>query len=153
MIESNRPRGYYFEEFEIGYVIESASRTITETDIVMFAALSGDYNQLHTDAEFAKGTIFGERVAHGLLGLSVASGLAQRLGFIEGTIQAFREMSWKFRGAILIGDTIRAQFTVREKKEMRRVGGGIVLLDVAVLNQRDEVVQKGVWKALISSAP
>ncbi len=153
MIESNRPRGYYFEEFEIGYVIESTSRTITETDIVMFAALSGDYNQLHTDAEFAKGTIFGERVAHGLLGLSIASGLAQRLGFIEGTIQAFREMSWKFRGAILIGDTIRAQFTVHEKKEMRRVGGGIVLLDVAVLNQRDEVVQKGTWKALISSAP
>ncbi len=153
MIESNRPRGYYFEEFEIGDTVESASRTITETDIVLFAGLSGDYNQLHTDAEFAKGTLFGERVAHGLLGLSVASGLAQRLGFIEGTAQAFRELSWKFRGPILIGDTIRARFKVREKKEIRRVGGGMVMFDAAVLNQRDEVVQKGIWKVIIAGAP
>jgi len=153
MIESTLPRGSYFEEFEIGDTVESASRTITETDIVIFAGLSGDYNQLHTDAEFAKGTLFGERVAHGLLGLSVASGLAQRLGFIEGTAQAFRELSWKFRGPILIGDTIRARFKVREKKEMPRLGGGLVMFDATVLNQRDEVVLKGVWKILIVSAP
>ncbi len=153
MIESTRPRGSYFEEFEIGDTVESASRTITETDIVLFAGLSGDYNQLHTDAEFAKGTLFGERIAHGLLGLSVASGLAQRLGFIEGTAQAFRELSWKFRGPILIGDTIRARFKVREKKELARLGGGMIMFDAAVLNQRDEVVQKGIWKVLIASAP
>lgn len=153
MIESTRPRGCYFEEFEIGDTVESASRTITETDIVIFAGLSGDYNQLHTDAEFAKETLFGERVAHGLLGLSIASGLAQRLGFIEGTAQAFRELGWKFRGPILIGDTIRARFTVREKKEMRRLDGGLVSFDAAVLNQRDEVIQKGTWKLLVKSAP
>jgi acyl dehydratase len=153
MTEPTHPRGNYFEEFEIGDTVESANRTITETDIVIFAGLSGDYNQLHTDAEFAKGTIFGERVAHGLLGLSVASGLAQRLGFIEGTAQAFRELTWKFRGPILIGDTIRARFKVREKKEMPRLGGGLVVFDASVLNQRDEVVQKGVWKVLIESAP
>jgi len=153
MIETTRSRGHYFEEFEIGDTVESASRTITETDIVLFAGLSGDYNQLHTDAEFAKTTPFGERIAHGLLGLSVASGLAQRLGFIEGTAQAFRELSWKFRSPILIGDTIRARFKVREKKELRRVGGGMVMFDAAVLNQRDEVVQKGIWKVVIASAP
>ena len=153
MIETTRSRGHYFEEFEIGDTVESASRTITETDIVLFAGLSGDYNQLHTDAEFAKTTPFGERIAHGLLGLSVASGLAQRLGFIEGTAQAFRELSWKFRSPILIGDTIRARFKVREKKELRRVGGGMVMFDAAVLNQRDEVVQKGIWKVIIASAP
>ena len=153
MIESTRPRGYYFEEFEIGDAVESVSRTVTETDIVIFAGLSGDYNQLHTDAEFAKGTLFGERVAHGLLGLSIASGLAQRLGFIEGTAQAFRELEWKFRGPILIGDTIRARFKVREKKEMPRLGGGLIVFDAAVLNQRDEVVQKGIWKVLIEGVP
>jgi len=153
MIETTRSRGHYFEEFEIGDTVESASRTITETDIVLFAGLSGDYNQLHTDAEFAKTTPFGERIAHGLLGLAVASGLAQRLGFIEGTAQAFRELSWKFRSPILIGDTIRARFKVREKKELRRVGGGMVMFDAAVLNQRDEVVQKGIWKVIIASAP
>ena len=72
MTEATRPRGYYFEEFEIGFAAESASRTITETDVMLFAGLSGDYNQLHTDAEFAKGTPFGERVAHGLLVLRPA---------------------------------------------------------------------------------
>ena len=153
MTESARPSGRYFEEFEIGDVNETAARTITETDVMLFAGLSGDYNPLHTDAEFAKGTHFGERVAHGLLGLSIASGLASRLGFIEGTAEAFTGLEWKFRGPVLIGDTIRVRLEVRKKKEMSRLGGGFVVLDVAVLNQRDETVQKGTWTVLIKSAP
>ncbi len=153
MTESTRPRGYYFEEFEIGYAAESASRTITETDVMLFAGLSGDYNQLHTDAEFAKGTPFGERVAHGLLILSIVSGLAMRLGIIEGTVLAFRGLEWKFRSPVKFGDTIRARFEVKEKKAMPRLGGGLVTLDVSVLNQEDETVQTGAWTALIKSAP
>ncbi len=153
MPEPGRPPGRYFEEFEIGDTVETVSRTITETDIVLFAGLSGDYNQLHTDAEFAKGTLFGERIAHGLLGLSITSGLAARLGFAEGTAQAFTGLEWKFRGPIKIGDTIRARFEVRQKKEMQRLGGGFVTFDVAVLNQRDEKVQKGTWTLLVKSAP
>jgi len=153
MTDLPRPRGRYFEEFEIGYKIETAARTITETDVVLFAGISGDYNQLHTDAEFAQETLFGERVAHGLLGLSIASGLVWRLGLIEGTVQAFTALEWKFRGPIKIGDTIRVRVKVRQKKAMSRLGGGFVVFDVAVLNQRDETVQKGTWKALIKSAP
>ena len=153
MTDLLRPRGRYFEEFEIGDGIETAARTITETDVVLFAGLSGDYNQLHTDAEFAKETLFGERVAHGLLGLAVASGLASRLGFVEGTAEAFTALEWKFRGPIKIGDTIRVQAKVRQKKAMARLGGGFVIFDVAVLNQRDETVQKGAWTVLIKSAP
>ena len=153
MTDLNRPRGRYFEEFEIGDTVETAARTITETDVVLFAGLSGDYNPLHTDAEFAKGTLFGERVAHGLLGLSIASGLASRLGFVEGTAQAFTALEWKFRGPIRIGDTIRVQARVRQKKEMPRLGGGFVVFDVAILNQRGETVQKGAWTVLIKSAP
>ena len=153
MIDLTRPRGHYFGEFEIGDTVESAGRTVTETDIVLFAGLSGDSNQLHTDAEFAKETIFGERIAHGLLGLSIASGLASRLGFIEGTAQAFTGLDWKFRGPIKIGDTIRMRATVRKKKEMSRLGGGFVVFDVVILNQRDETVQKGTWTVLIRSAP
>ncbi|RLC64055.1 MAG: dehydratase [Chloroflexi bacterium] len=153
MTDLNRPRGRYFEEFEIGDTVETAARTITETDVVLFAGLSGDYNPLHTDAEFAKGTLFGERVAHGLLGLSIASGLASRLGFVEGTAQAFTALEWKFRGPIRIGDTIRVQARVRQKKEMPRLGGGFVVFDVAILNQRGETVQKGTWTVLIKSAP
>lgn len=148
-----RPQGKYFEEFTVGYTLETAARTITETDVVLFAGLSGDYNQLHTDVEFAKGTMFGERIAHGLLGLSVASGLASRLGFIEGTAQAFLGMEWKFRAPILIGDTIHARIEVRHKKPMKRLGGGIVTFDVVLLNQRGETVQKGSWTVLMKSQP
>jgi 3-hydroxybutyryl-CoA dehydratase len=153
MTNSTRPRGRYFEEFEIGDEVETAARTVTETDVVLFAGLSGDYNQLHTDVEFTKGTLFGERIAHGLLGLSIASGLASRLGFAEGTAQAFTTLEWKFRGPIKIGDTIRVRLEVRRKKEMSRLGGGFVVFDVAVLNQRDETVQKGTWTLLVKGAP
>ena len=90
MTESTRPRGYYFEEIEIGYTVETAPRTITEADVVLFAGLSGDYTQLHTDEEYAKDSLFGKRVAHGVLVLSITTGLAVRLGFIEGTALAFR---------------------------------------------------------------
>jgi len=146
-------RGRYFEEFEVGDEVISPGRTVTEADIVAFAALTGDYNPLHCDAEYAKGTIFGERIAHGLLGLSIASGLLDRLGFITGTVEAFMGLEWKFRGPIKIGDTIHTEARVARKKEMRRLGGGIVVLDVAVVNQRDEVVQKGQWTVLIKSNP
>jgi len=153
MTEPTRPRGTYFEEFEIGYTVETAPRTITEADVVLFAGLSGDYNQLHTDAEFAKETPFGQRIAHGLLVLSVVSGLAQRLGFIEGTVLAFRSIEWKFSKPVFFDDTIRARFEVVEKKEARRLGGGTVDFKVTVLNQNDEPVQRGTWTALIKSAP
>jgi acyl dehydratase len=153
MTETTRPRGRYFEEFEIGDEVESPGRTITETDVVLFAGLSGDYNQIHTDAEFSKGTLYGERVAHGLLGLSVATGLASRMGFVEGTAQAFTALEWKFRGPIKIGDTIRLRAEVRRKKEMARLGGGFVIFNIAILNQRDETVQKGSWTILVRGTP
>ncbi len=153
MTNLTRPRGRYFEEFEIGDSFETPSRTITESDVMLFAGLSGDYNQLHTDVEFAQETMFGERVAHGLLVLSIATGLVSRLGFIEGTVQAFTGLEWKFRGPVKFGDTVRALLEVKQKKEMRRLGGGFVTLSVTILNQRDETVQKGNWRALIKSAP
>jgi acyl dehydratase len=153
MAADGRPQGRYFEEIEVGERFESPARTVTETDVTMFAGLSGDYNQLHTDTEFAKGTRFGERIAHGLLVLSIASGLVTRLGFIEGTVQAFMGLDWKFRGPVLIGDTVRVRVEVRRKRAMPRLGGGFIFLDVVVLNQRDEQVQKGTWNALLKSAP
>jgi 3-hydroxybutyryl-CoA dehydratase len=151
--EIPHPPGRYFEEFEIGESIETPARTITEADVVTFAGLSGDYNPLHTDAEFAKETMFGERVAHGLLGLSIVSGLAWRTGFMEGTADALISVETKFRNPVKFGDTIRARFEVKQKKAMKRMGGGFVTLGVVVLNQRDETVQKGDWTVLIRSAP
>lgn len=151
MAAFSRPIGRYFEEFTVGETMESPGRTVTETDVVLFAGLSGDYNPLHTDAEFAKSTLFGERIAHGLLGLSIATGLAARLGFVEGTAQAFTGLDWKFRLPIKIGDTIRGRFRVSKKREVSGLGGGFVVFDVEILNQRDEVVQQGTWTLLLKS--
>jgi 3-hydroxybutyryl-CoA dehydratase len=147
----DRPRGLYFEEFEEDVELVTPGRTVTETDIQLFAGLTGDYNQLHTDVEFAKDTIFGRPVAHGLLGLSIASGLGARLGFIEGTAVAFRELTWKFTGAVFASDTVHLKLKVAQKKAMPRLGMGMITFDVSLVNQEGEVVQKGQWKALIQS--
>lgn len=144
-------RGMYFEEFEIGSEMTSVGRTITETDVVNFAGISGDYTQLHTDEEHAKGSLFGKRVAHGVLVLSIATGLAVRLGFIEGTALAFRELTWKFSQPVFFGDTIRVKSRVKELKPMPRLGGGSVIFDVSVINQDGKTVQKGEWNMLVAS--
>lgn len=152
MSEAYQPRGMYFEEFEVGQRFISAGRTITESDIVAFAGLSGDYNQIHTDAEFSKGTPYGQRIAHGLLVTSIASGLVTQSGLIEGTVIAFREIDqWKFTRPVFIGDTVHVETEVVATKPLRRLGGGAVELTVSVVNQRQEVVMKGVWKVLIAS--
>ncbi len=145
-----RSSGLYFDEFEIGDSVESVSRTITETDLVNFAALSGDWNLIHTDAEYSKSQMFGQRVAHGLLVLSIASGLCVRLGFMEDTVLAFRAITeWKFSKPVFIGDTLRVRVMVEEKKEMARLGGGLVTFKVDVLNQKNEVTQRGNWEMLV----
>lgn len=147
-------RGKYFEEFEVGMKVISIGRTVTESDIVTFAGLSGDYNQIHTDAEFSKGTPFGQRVAHGILGLSIASGLAVQTGVMEGTIMAFREINnWKFIKPIFIGDTIHVVLDVKETKALPRLKAGSVVIELDVRNQQDETVAKGTWTALILMKP
>ena len=142
-------RGCYFEELGVGQTIESPMRTVTESDIMQFAGLSGDYNQLHTDAEFAESTPYGQRIAHGLLGLSIASGLAARTGFIEGTAQAFTGLNWKFKAPIMIGDSIKLVAKVVKKRPMPSMGGGMVVLEMRVLNQEGKTVQQGEWTVLI----
>ena len=148
-----RPRGLYYEEFQIGDSVESVGRTITESDIVGFAALSGDWNLIHTDAEYSKAQMFGQRVAHGLLVLSIASGLAVRLGFMEDTIMAFRGLEWKFAAPVFIGDTVRLRVTVEATKPMARLGGGLVTFKMEVLNQQNAVVNRGTWDLLCKGAP
>jgi acyl dehydratase len=145
-------RGLTFEEFQIGDTVESAGRTITETDVVNFAALSGDWNAMHTDAEYAKQSMFKQRVAHGLLVLSVASGLAVRMGLMDATIKAFMGLEWKFRAPVFIGDTVHVRATVTNKRAMASLGGGLVVMKVEVVNQEGKVVQKGEWEALAASA-
>ena len=146
-------RGRHFEEFALGDVAVSSGRTITEADIVNFAGVAGDYTQIHTNAEFARHSFFGRRVAHGLLLMAIASGLLAQLGFIEGTVLAFREIAWKFRLPVFIGDTIHVQANVTNLRAMKLLGGGAVTFEVQVINQDGEVVQTGQWILLIASQP
>ncbi len=145
-----RPPGLFFEEFVIGDKIVSGGRTITEADIVNFAGLSGDFYELHTNELYAQKSIFGERVAHGLLILSIASGLLMGVGFAAETVLAFTGLEWRFRAPVKIGDTIHVEATVKELKPAKRLGGGFVTLTVAVRNQQDEVVHRGEWTVLIA---
>lgn len=151
MADTQRPQGMYFEEFEIGKEMVSQGRTITEADLVNFGTLTGDFNPMHLDAEYAKTTQFGERVAHGMLGLSYAVGLAWQLGFMFGTVIAFTGLEWKFKGPIKIGDTIHLAAKVKQTKAMKAVGGGFVVIEGRLLNQGGQVVQQGEWTVLVKS--
>lgn len=147
-------RGQYFEEFEVGQRIITPGRTLTEADIVHFAGISGDFNSIHTDTVYAEGSAFGQRVAHGLLGLSIASGLAVRTGIMEGTVMAFREITaWKFSLPLHIGDTIHVEIEVQHARPMARLGGGLVEMELDVKNQRGESVMRGGWRVLVQGQP
>lgn len=144
-------RGLYFEDLEVGQTYATTARTVTEADIVNFAGVSGDFNPVHTDAEQAKNSQFGERIAHGLLGLAIASGQAFSLGFLEGTIIAWTGLDWKFRLPIFIGDTIHTSTTVKKLQARKSVGGGFVTFEIKVINQKGETTQKGTWSVIVKS--
>lgn len=141
--------GRLFDEFEPGQIFGSAARTVTEADIVSFAGLSGDFNPLHTDEEYARATPFRGRIAHGLLVQSIASGLANQTKVFEGTIAALQEMLIRFRAPVFPGDTVHMELTVREKDPKPNARRGWVRFDAAVKNQRDEVVIEGEWLTLM----
>lgn len=143
--------GLYYEDYEIGMKMVTRGRTITEADIVNFAALTGDYNPMHTDAEYMKQSIFGKRIAHGMLSLSYAVGQAYQLGFMEGRIIAFRGLEMKFSAPVFIGDTMHVELVVAEKKDALRMGGGLVTIEVKIINQEGKTVQSGSWIVLVVS--
>ena len=146
--------GLYFEAFTVGQKFNTVGRTVREGDLFNFAGLTGDFNQIHTDAAFAAKTQFGQRIAHGLLGLSLATGLIMRTGLLEGTVLAFREINeWKFVKPFYIGDSIYAELTVAETKAMPRIGGGALIASVVVKNQNDDICQRGSLNLLVLSKP
>ena len=146
--------GLYFEEFSVGQKITSVGRTVTEDNIMNFAGLTGDYNQIHTDAHFAASTQFGQRIAHGLLGLSIGVGLLMRTGVLEGTVLAFREIvEWKFIKPVFIGDTIHVEMEAKELKVLPRIGGGQAMVALEVKNQNNETLQRGTLAVLVASKP
>ena len=146
--------GLYWEEWEIGAEFVSSGRTVTETDIVMFAALSGDYNPLHINEEFCKKTQFGTRIAHGPLVYAIAAGLLFQLHLYDDTLIAFLGFdSLKFTNPVKAGDTIHARIKVLERRETSRPDRGVMKRQLQVLNQRGEVVQDAVQAFLLKRKP
>lgn len=139
-------RGMYFDDFAVGQHWVTPARTITDAEVVGFAGLSGDFNPLHTDEEYARTTQFGGRIFHGPGVFAIAIGLESRLGIKEGTALAFLGMTWNMRAAVKVGDTIRVDQRVKEvRPSSSKPDRGVVVFDVKVLNQRDEVCQDGDW--------
>lgn len=139
-----------WEDLTEGDEAVSEGRTITEADVVNFCGVSGDFNWFHIDAEAAKQSVFGQRVAHGMLVLSIATGL--QVGKMEPKVATAAFMGlreWQFRGAVVFGDTIRVKRTIGEKTEHKNPAQGFCVYEIEVLNQEDKVVQKGGWNMLI----
>lgn len=141
----------YYEDYEIGQDEESQGRTVTEADVVNFSNLSWDHKPLHTDEEYAKqNTPFGKRVAHGMLGLTIASGLIAGMElFKDIAVLAFTKFTWEFKRPIFIGDTLRVKVKIIEKEEISAKDRGIIRMERKVFNQDDKVVQQGISEMII----
>ena len=134
----------HFEDVEVGFRFETPSRTMTEADLVAFSGVSGDFNPLHTDRVFAAESIYGERIAHGALVLSLTTGLRQRVGLFDGTLMGLLEIrSWRFSAPVRIGDTIRVVCEVTDLRETSKPDRGIMVQRIDVLNQDETVVAGG----------
>lgn len=146
--------GKYLEDFEEGMEFLTLGRTMTEADIVNFSGFTGDFNPLHTDAQYASKSMFGGRIAHGMCGFSMATGLLVRLNILEGTIVAFYGIDeWRFRAPIKIGDTIHVLAKVVEKKESKKESQGLIALMLDVMNQDGTSVMGGVVKVIMKKRP
>ncbi|MCQ2401582.1 MAG: hypothetical protein MJ059_06640 [Lachnospiraceae bacterium] len=146
-------RNLYFEDIEVGYKTETPGRTVTEADVVDFACLTGDFNQLHTDKEFAEKSIAGQRIAHGLLVWGIAVGLINRTAFALATQKQMRAMTGcelKFKKPTLIGDTVHVVMEVMDKIDTRpEADAAKVVFKRTVVNQKGDELIIGTVSQLI----
>jgi acyl dehydratase len=142
----------FLEDLEVGQTFTGPARTITEADVVAFAGISGDFNPIHTDAEFAKDSPYGQRVVYGLLGLSVLTGLLDRTRLFSGSAIAMLGIrDWKFTAPVFIGDTVTVRMEIRGVHRTSRGDRGVVDRYFELINQRGEVVQQGHIDLMIRS--
>ncbi|QGN35338.1 dehydratase [Microlunatus sp. Gsoil 973] len=134
----------YFEDFSVGQTFTTAGRTISEADVMSFAAWTGDNNQVHTDAEFAKHTRYGQRIVHGMLGASLCLGLIARIGAFEGSSVALLGIDgWRFTNPVFIGDTLTCLVEIVGTRLTSKGNTGVVQRELKLINQREDVVQQG----------
>jgi len=150
MVDSSyQIRGKFFNEFELEAEFITASRTVTETDVVMFMYLSGDFNPLHNNEEYMKGSPFKTRIAQGVLILAIAQGLANQLGIFDGTTIAVLSKTARFTAPAFIGDTLTLKLKVLEKKETQKLDRGVITFEAIVFNQKKVNVLDGEWVIMI----
>jgi acyl dehydratase len=142
----------YFEDYQLGEVVASGTRTVTEADIVNFAGLSGDFHELHMSEEFARRGPFGRRIAHGALVFSISTGLTIQMGGHENIIAFYGVDKLRFTHPTFIGDTIRVTKKVIEASA-RDDARGVVGFETRVLNQRDEPVVIYQDKVMVKRKP
>ncbi len=142
-VKTPTPRGRYYEDLALGEVLSTPARTITGTDIVNFACLTGDFNEVHTNWEYCKDTPFGEPIAHGPLVYALCAGLNYASGVNDGTLIALLGISdWKMLKPVKHGDTVHMESEVLDKRLTSKPGRGVVRVERRMLNQRGEVVQQ-----------
>ena len=144
------PEPLSFDEVEVGDVWESPARTVTESDVTSFAGLTGDFNPLHVDHQFAKNTPFGRPIAHGLLGLSLSAGLASRHPWMR-TTAFLRIVEWRFLEPIGFGDTVHVRTEILAKEPRGRGRRGVITWKRQLVNQSGTVVQEGTTETLVEA--
>ena len=135
-------KSLFFEDFNNGLTWETTSRTITESDVLSFAELTGDSTYLHTDEILASKGPFGKRVSHGLLGLSVLIGLVTQLGIVEVSLEAFLGVNWSFKAPVFFNDTVYGVLKVVKCRKSKK-GRGLITFSISLFNQEEQIVQEG----------
>lgn len=136
-------RGLYYEDFEVGREFTTPARTVTQTDIVNFSCLSGDFNGVHANFEYCKTTPFGEPIAHGPLVLAIMGGLSYATGINDGTLLTLLQMdAWRMLSPVKHGDTIHMVSKVVDKKETSKPDRGIIVFERRCVKQDGSIAQE-----------
>lgn len=144
----------YYEDIEVGQTFRSPARTVTEADLTIFSMVSGDWNPIHSDAEFARNTPYGERIVHGVLGVAIVTGMFDRLGIFEDSALALLGIDeWRFRAPILVGDTIHMEMEITEKRLTSKDESGIIDRLIRLVRHDGTLLQEGRMGLMIRLRP
>ena len=138
----------FFDDIEVGQTWISPARTVTETDVVNFANITGDCDPLHVNHDYASKSPYRQPIAHGLLGVSWVAGLAIHNPMVR-TVAFTSIQKWDFVAPIFFGDTIHVQTTVLEKENAGKKTGR-VHWQKNLINQDGKIVQRGIFETLVS---
>lgn len=134
----------YYEDLEVGQTFRSPARTVTEADLTIFAMVSGDWNPIHSDAEYARKTPYGQRIVHGVLGVAIVTGMFDRLGIFEDSALALLGIDeWRFIAPIFVGDTVHMELEIADKRLTSKGDRGIIDRRIRLVRHDGTVLQEG----------